>query len=157
MLPGQQILTPQRKCKKIHHTKKVQDDEITFHHFSHFFHAVQTRKGMADSDKEDKVHKYGAFVAAFMSWEDSIPYIATHRFENNQVLAITIEDLVKWFCLSIYGVEEPGPEDKPTVGRSSLILFSNKTISYFMPTNWSRGIQDQKKGILQDPSRWMCW
>ena len=104
------ILTPQGK--KIH-PPKLQDEEITFLHSFSLFLCGENQKGMVTTD-DDKVRKYRAVLASFMSWKDNVTYVATHRFEDDQLLAITPEEVEKWFCLKVYGVEEPGPKDKPT-------------------------------------------
>ena len=42
------------------------------------------------------------------------------------------EELVRYFRLISYGTETPGPNDRPTMRRSSGIAFYKKAISYFM-------------------------
>jgi predicted transglutaminase-like cysteine proteinase len=39
---------------------------------------------------------------------------------------------VHWFQLISFGTETPGPDDRPTLRRSSGIAFCKKAISYFM-------------------------
>ena len=64
-----------------------------------------------------------------------------HRFEDDELLQITPEELCKHICKKIFGVEEPGPAAKPTFGRLASAEYWKKAISYFMPTrldSWNK-------------------
>lgn len=59
-------------------------------------------------------------------------YGKDHVFAADDIASITPEELVRWFRLISYGTETPGPDDRPTLRRSSGIAFCKKAISYFM-------------------------
>jgi hypothetical protein len=99
---------------------------------------VPTNKKEMNDDK--KIKSYRMVLNAFMSFRDGVQYTNTHLFSDDDLLEITPEELVKYFCFKVYGVAEPTPEMRPTQGRSNTILFAKKAISYFMPSKletWS--------------------
>jgi hypothetical protein len=93
---------------------------------------MPTNKNEMNNDK--KIKSYRMVLNAFMSFCDGIQYTNTHVFSDDDLLEITPEQLVKYFCFKVYGVAEPTPEMRPTQGRSNTILFSKKAISNFMPS-----------------------
>jgi Transcriptional activator of glycolytic enzymes len=68
----------------------------------------------------------------FMGWKNGTAYGKDHQFSPEELLDITPEELVRWFRLISFGTETPGPEDRPTIRRSTGISFCKKAISYFM-------------------------
>ncbi len=54
-------------------------------------------------------------------------------FSQEQLLAITPDDLRRWMCVRAFGVPEPGPEDRPTHAQSISLENAKKAISFFMP------------------------
>jgi hypothetical protein len=99
---------------------------------------VPTNKKEMNDDK--KIKSYRMVLNAFMSFRDGIPYTNTHLFSDDDLLEITPEQLVKYFCFKVYGVAEPTPEMRPRQGQSNTIFFAKKAISYFMPSKletWS--------------------
>ena len=93
-----------------------------------------------EMNDDKKIKSYRMVLNAFMSFRDGVLYTNTHLFSDDALLETTPEQLVKYFCLKVYGVAEPTPEMRPTQGRSNSILFAKKAISYFMPNKletWS--------------------
>jgi hypothetical protein len=98
---------------------------------------------MNNNDEEDaKVKKYRMVLNAFMSFRNggTIAYPKTHRFTDDELLLVTPEEVVRFFCVKVYGTADPTPDMRPTHGRSNTILFAKKSISFFMPSKletWS--------------------
>ena len=103
--------------------------------------AEQKENNKIDEMNDDsKVRKYRMVLNAFMSQRDGRAYSNVHVFTDNELLAVTPEELLRYFCLKCYGVAEPTPAMRPTEGRSSSILYAKKAISFFMPSKletWS--------------------
>jgi hypothetical protein len=76
--------------------------------------------------------QYHPQLRKFMGWKNGTVYGKDHQFDPAEMLAITPEELVRWFRLIAYGTETPGPDNRPTLRRSSGIAFCKKAISYFM-------------------------
>jgi hypothetical protein len=68
-----------------------------------------------------------------MSHRDKTQYPKNHPFTVDELLEVTPTDLFKWMAFKVYGIENPGPNDNPTFGRSSSLSYYKKAISYFMP------------------------
>jgi hypothetical protein len=79
--------------------------------------------------------RYKAYLCEFMAFfrQRAQAYPTDHNFERDELLAIRPKDLEKWMCKKVYGVEEPGPNDHPTMGRANSLMFYKKALSYFMP------------------------
>ena len=87
------------------------------------------------SDDIDSAQRYKSTLIKFMSWRDGASYAKDHEFTQQQLGAITPEEIHRWMCLKVYGMEEPGPGDNPTEGRSNSLLYWKKALSFFMPNN----------------------
>ena len=59
-------------------------------------------------------------------------YEAGHEFSAEELGVLTPEHVYRWMAHKVYGLEEPGPDDKP-IGRSTSLNYYKKAISYFMP------------------------
>ena len=46
---------------------------------------------------------------------------------------LTPEHIYRWMCTKVYGMPDPSPEDNPTHGWASSLMYYKKAISYFMP------------------------
>jgi len=55
------------------------------------------------------------------------------QFTEGRLIAITPEDIVRYFNHRSYGTETPSPEDHPTHGRVHSLYAWKKALSYFMP------------------------
>jgi hypothetical protein len=77
--------------------------------------------------------EYYKYVIKFMSYRDDEDYDKDHEFTPEELNAIQPEEIEKWMTFMVYGVSEPGPDDNPTLGRSSSLQFYKKALSYYMP------------------------
>ena len=75
-----------------------------------------------------------------MEHKDKTVYPGDKVYLDEEVLAVTPEDLYKWMCFRIYGNEDPVPNMTPKY-RSSAIEYWKKGVSYFMNTTskWNEG------------------
>ena len=77
--------------------------------------------------------EYSASLRRFMSHKTGQAYGKEHTFNDEELLAITPDDLVKFFNLLAYGVDSPDADAKPTACRSSTLYNYKKKISFFHP------------------------
>ena len=68
-----------------------------------------------------------------MSFKNDVKYNINDEFTQNDLLAITPENICCWMNKKAYGLPFPGPEDRPIHARSSTLIFAKKAISSFMP------------------------
>jgi len=69
-----------------------------------------------------------------MSYRDKVCYPKKHyAFRPEMLVLVKPHDLYKWLAFKAYGTEVPGPNDNPTFGRSSSLMYYKKAISYYMP------------------------
>ena len=68
-----------------------------------------------------------------MSFKDNLQYQRDRQFTTEELSAITPEVIVRWMSLKVYGTPDPSPNDNPIEGRSSLLAYAKKAISFFMP------------------------
>ena len=101
--------------------------------------------------------QYKPYLIKLMSFKDDIEYEADHQFTKEELALITPEIIVRWMCLKVYGNPDPGPNDNPTKGRSSVIAFAKKAVSFFMPNklmSWNElanpPVGNPTKSILVD-------
>ena len=81
----------------------------------------------------DNSNKYGVYLNAFMTFRNGLVYGPHYVWTQEELAAITPHQLVQWLSTKAYGVPSPGPDDNPTVGRSSSLEYYKKAISSFMP------------------------
>ena len=83
----------------------------------------------------DERPKYYTALVAFMNYRDNpeVAYTMQTLFTEEELLTITPEELGRWLNNKVYGMPDPGPDDRPTVGRANHILYLKKSISYYMP------------------------
>jgi len=79
--------------------------------------------------------QYAPYVVKFFRWLDGTAYANGHEFSNADYARVTPETLVRYMKLLAYGTETPGPNNKPTLRRSSGLSQFKKAMSYFMPDN----------------------
>ncbi|KNC81982.1 hypothetical protein SARC_05731 [Sphaeroforma arctica JP610] len=60
------------------------------------------------------------------------------------LLAIQSDDLCRYFNELAYGIQIPGPDDRPTLKRANGILFDKKAISWYMRRNNEWDLVDEK-------------
>ena len=60
-------------------------------------------------------------------------YEKDHVFSQEELAALAPNDIKRWMCEKAYGTPEPGPNDHPTLCRSTSLEFWKKAISSFMP------------------------
>jgi len=83
---------------------------------------------------------YKRYLVEFMTFRDDVAYESDYAFTNQQLSEIQPEELVEWMSMKAFGVRNPGPDDNPTLGRSSSLEQYKKAISFFMPnklTPWN--------------------
>ena len=87
---------------------------------------------------------YKKYLVEFMTFKDQQHYDMETDFTQEQRAAIRPTDVERWMCLKVYGVPNPGPDDNPTLGRSSSLLYYKKALSYYMVnrlTAWNEILQ----------------
>lgn len=95
----------------------------------------------------DAIAQYKRQLVRFMSWKDGKPYTVgptkiifdeidvyptNHDFTTDELLAITPEDIVKWFSLKAYHNVNPSKEDRPLYATQNSLNYTKKALSYFM-------------------------
>ena len=73
--------------------------------------------------------RYKREVISFMRFRDGIEYNRNHEFTPQALGNVTPVEIVRWMCLKVYGNPDPGVDDNPTEGRSSLLEFYKKALS----------------------------
>lgn len=84
--------------------------------------------------------EYYPILVAFMSFRDNAVYTKATIFTDVQLDSITPEELVRYFCLKVYGDPDPHENANPTEGRSSSLEHYKKALSFYMPnrlTPWN--------------------
>ena len=76
---------------------------------------------------------YAACLVSFMSFIDGLDYDTSSSFSEEQLLAITANQVAAYFNLKAYGKSTPGPSNCSIHGRSNSLAFQKKAISHFMP------------------------
>lgn len=79
---------------------------------------------------------YKSTLYQLMSFLDGIMYSLsddTVNFSQERLVAITADDIVRYFNFKAYGTPEPGVNDCPKLCRSSTLYYHKKALSYFMP------------------------
>ena len=82
---------------------------------------------------DNNQNKYAVYLNAFMTFRNRLVYGPHYVWTPEELAAITPHQLVQWLSTKAYGVPSPGPDDNPTVGRSSSLEYYKKAISSFMP------------------------
>ena len=79
-------------------------------------------------------HKdFHRYTIGFMSWYHNKPYARNQKFPPETFLDVTPRHISRWMYLSSFGVEEPGPEDRPIVWRAHTLEQAKKGLSKYMP------------------------
>jgi hypothetical protein len=76
---------------------------------------------------------YNRVLCCFIEFLTGMVYDPDHKFEVEDILEITADDLLCYFNLRAYGTPEPLDTDLPTHCRSTTLAFYKKAISSFIP------------------------
>ena len=80
---------------------------------------------------------YRATLVHFMNFKDgrTEPNLYTKEtvFTQEELLAVTPEDVTRWFKHKAYGTADPSPTDLPNKCRSTSLEYWKKALSSFMP------------------------
>jgi len=68
---------------------------------------------MPPLEDPESASRYKSTLVAFMSYRDGQNYGKDHEFTQQELGAITPEELTRWMCLKVYGIEELGPNNNP--------------------------------------------
>jgi len=77
--------------------------------------------------------QYKNTLVAFMSSRDQHQYNKEHVFTQEQLSAVTADDMLAWFNLKSYGTPTPTLDDRPMNCRSNSLKYWKKALSHFMP------------------------
>jgi hypothetical protein len=87
-------------------------------------------------NKKTQDDTYKPHFIKFMAWRigkaDNY-YSLSHEFSQEDLLAVTPEDVVGYMSLKAYGRRDPGRYDRPDRCRSTTLQQYKKAISYYMP------------------------
>jgi hypothetical protein len=78
-------------------------------------------------------NRYHTVLRELMIFVNGIEYAKDHEFPIATLAVVKPLDIYRWMCLKVFQDPNPGPEDNPTHGRSSSLMYYKKAISYFMP------------------------
>jgi hypothetical protein len=76
---------------------------------------------------------YHRTVVELMSFVRQTPYTKDSRFTAQELGTLTPVNIKRWMCTKVYGIPNPGENDKPKHGRSSSLEYYKKAISAYMP------------------------
>lgn len=105
----------------------------------------ETKPSAAKTNIEVKqLQRYYTVLRDFMAHfhkKDEI-YPPNHEFTQDELSAVSPQDVVNWMNMKLYNTEDPNEEDRPLSGSHHTLDYYKKSISYFMP----------KKDISWDPA-----
>ena len=97
---------------------------------SHFFQLQYNLHNMS----VQQINKYKSVLVRMMSFLDGVTYSKETEFSNERLIALTPEDIMRYFYFETFGIANPTEEEKlRPKRRSSCIEFWKKSISSFMP------------------------
>ena len=77
--------------------------------------------------------EYKSVLASFMSYRDGTVYPSNHVFSQEELAAVTADEIVTYFNYRSYGKVAPTLDDRPTHCRLASIAYWKKALSFFMP------------------------
>ena len=83
--------------------------------------------------EDDNDVAYKSTLVHFMRWRDNVAYEMDHEFTQDELAAVTANDVTGWFNVKAYGTDTPTRDDRPIHGRSNSLLHYKKCLSWFMP------------------------
>jgi len=89
------------------------------------------RYAAASLNTHEKVYK--RYLVEFMTFRDNVAYEADYAFTEEQLGAIQPEEVTEWLSMKAFGMQNPGSNDNPQLGRSSSLEQYKKLLSFFMP------------------------
>ena len=106
---------------------------------------------------------YNSHICHLMAFLDNEETIDIHQtFTRERLLEVTANDVTRYLVFRMYGKPKPGPNDRPTVWRSSTTKYATKAISHFMQhygQSWGEAAQrgnptrsDQVIKLLTQPN-----
>lgn len=78
---------------------------------------------------------YQSYVVSLMSYMHGVEYEKETIFPPDLLGELLPEDIKRWMCLRAFGLEEPGPNDRPVFWRANTLEVAKKAISWYMPNN----------------------
>ena len=82
-----------------------------------------------------------------MRWKNNTHYIKNQVFSNDELFEITPQYITRWFCLRVYGTEEPEPYDNPINKRSRGLEYEKKLSVILYQIKLYSGIYNRNKVI----------
>ena len=76
---------------------------------------------------------YQGYMVQFMSFLHFTQYDSESTFTMELLAEIAPPDIARWMCLKCFGMEAPGPEDRPKHLRGSTLEVYKKALSWYMP------------------------
>jgi hypothetical protein len=108
--------------------EKIQP-KYSLYHVTHNEHKNEPKE-----EKSQMVDSYHGVLRRLMAYVHEVDaYEKDHVFAQEELAALTPNDIKRWMCVKAYGTPEPGVDDHPTLCRSTSIEFWKKAISSFMP------------------------
>lgn len=81
---------------------------------------------------------YQPYIVIFMSFKDKVNYDKDAMFTDAQLYPITPNLVAHGMYLKVYGVEDPGEDDEPTLFCSGTLAVCKTTVFHFMPNKSAR-------------------
>ena len=81
-----------------------------------------------------------------MGYINSTSYPDDYEFSIEELREVTPERIYRWMCHKTYGVEEPGPDDRPLNAMTNTLKAWKKQLSYFMPNHLTPWDDMSRKG-----------
>ena len=69
------------------------------------------------------IQKYKPSLTGMMSFKDGIKYLPKYKFSKVELVKVVSENIARWMCLKVYGTPDPAHDAKPTLGRSTSIIY----------------------------------
>ena len=79
-------------------------------------------------------YNYQPYMVSLMSFfHGCVDYPRDKTFTKEELLELTPLDIKRWMSDIVFGDPDPGPDDRPTHGRSASLEQAKKAVSFFMP------------------------
>lgn len=88
------------------------------------------RRRVNQPTQHDRYYKY---LVEMMNYLAGDIYEEGYDFPPDLLAELRPDDIYRWMARKAYGIDDPGPDDHPTSGRSSSLKYYKKALSYFMP------------------------
>jgi hypothetical protein len=76
---------------------------------------------------------YQSYIVALMSYLHNVQYDKDTLFPPEVLGEVKPMDVHRWMCLKTFGLEDPGPDDRPQNWRANTLEVAKKAISWYMP------------------------